>query len=85
MGECMTGNLIDDCWRCDNQWRQHRQALAQCALGAGSNVVGGANGRIYVVTDDSDADAVNPIPGTLRYGAIQQVFNPLYKSQRLAC
>ncbi|XP_073395839.1 probable pectate lyase 8 isoform X3 [Physcomitrium patens] len=72
MGECMTGNLIDDCWRCDNQWRQHRQALAKCALGAGSNVVGGANGRIYVVTDDSDADAVNPIPGTLRYGAIQQ-------------
>ena len=33
--------------------------------------LGGKNGRIYVVTDSGDDDAVNPRPGTLRYAAIQ--------------
>ncbi|KAG0562662.1 hypothetical protein KC19_9G163100 [Ceratodon purpureus] len=67
-----SGNPIDECWRCDPEWRQNRQALAKCAVGAGRNAIGGRNGRIYVVTDSSDVDAANPTPGTLRYSAIQQ-------------
>lgn len=39
-------------------------------LGVGSNVVGGVNGRIYVVIDDSDVDVVNLIFGILCYGVI---------------
>lgn len=68
---CGSGNPIDDCWRCDSNWRQYRQGLADCAVGFGRMAVGGKNGPIYVVTDDSDDDAVNPRPGTLRYGVIQ--------------
>lgn len=70
--ECTFGNPIDKCWRCDSQWRQNRQALADCAFGAGRNAIGGRNGRVYVVTESTDFDAANPVPGTLRYGAIQQ-------------
>ncbi|CAN1725490.1 Pectate lyase [Linum perenne] len=68
---CATGNPIDDCWRCDPNWSQNRQRLADCAIGFGKNAIGGRHGRIYVVTDSSDNDAVNPRPGTLRYGVIQ--------------
>ncbi|KAH9560295.1 hypothetical protein CY35_06G098500 [Sphagnum magellanicum] len=68
---CGTGNPIDDCWRCDPNWSTNRQSLADCAIGFGRNAVGGKNGRIYVVTDNSDDDVVNPSPGTLRYGVIQ--------------
>ncbi|KAM6594110.1 hypothetical protein CsatA_001813 [Cannabis sativa] len=32
---------------------------------------GGKHGKIYVVTDPSDNDLVNPKPGTLRYAVIQ--------------
>ncbi|KAG8083695.1 hypothetical protein GUJ93_ZPchr0016g2586 [Zizania palustris] len=54
---------IDDCWRCaGTDWRQDRQRLADCGKG----------GPMYVVTDSSDRDPVNPAPGTLRYGAIQE-------------
>ncbi|KAG0504678.1 hypothetical protein M758_5G122300 [Ceratodon purpureus] len=67
MGGCGTGNPIDDCWRCDPNWRAHRQALASCAVGFGRNALGGKNGPIYVVTNNGD-DAQNPAPGTLRYG-----------------
>ncbi|KZV26090.1 putative pectate lyase 5 [Dorcoceras hygrometricum] len=67
---CGTGNPIDDCWRCDPNWKNNRQRLADCAIGFGRRAVGGRNGKIYVVTDPGD-DAVNPKPGTLRYGAIQ--------------
>ncbi|CAN6449294.1 unnamed protein product [Victoria cruziana] len=67
---CDTGNPIDDCWRCDANWESHRQKLADCAAGFGRDAVGGKNGKIYVVTDSGD-DAVNPRPGTLRYGVIQ--------------
>ncbi|KAL9150049.1 hypothetical protein ABFS82_12G144200 [Erythranthe guttata] len=68
---CVTGNPIDDCWRCDPNWRLNRQRLADCAIGFGRNALGGKNGRYYVVTDSSDRDAVNPTPGTLRYAVIQ--------------
>jgi pectate lyase len=67
MGGCGTGNPIDDCWRCDANWRSHRQALASCAIGFGRNAIGGKNGPIYTVTSNGD-DLQNPQPGTLRYG-----------------
>lgn len=68
---CGQGNPIDDCWRCDSNWQSNRQSLADCAIGFGKNAIGGKNGQIYTVTDDSDDDVVNPRPGTLRYGVIQ--------------
>jgi pectate lyase len=34
--------------------------------------LGGKGGQFYFVTDSSDDDAVNPKPGTLRYGVIQE-------------
>ena len=67
------GNPIDDCWRSDPNWPYNRQALAYCGVGFGAKAMGGANGPIYVVTDDTDADLVNPAPGTLRYGVLQDV------------
>ncbi|GMH28389.1 hypothetical protein Nepgr_030232 [Nepenthes gracilis] len=69
---CGTGNPIDDCWRCDSNWRKNRKRLADCGIGFGRNAVGGRNGRLYVVTDHSDDDPVNPKPGTLRHAAIQE-------------
>ncbi|KAL9326581.1 hypothetical protein ACSQ67_007226 [Phaseolus vulgaris] len=69
---CGTGNPIDDCWRCDPNWEKNRQRLADCAIGFGKNAIGGKNGKIYVVTDSSDDDAVTPKPGTLRYAVIQE-------------
>ncbi|KAL2246881.1 pectate lyase [Sesamum indicum] len=68
---CATGNPIDDCWRCDPNWEQNRQRLADCAIGFGKNAMGGKGGRIYVVTDSGDDDPVNPRPGTLRHAVIQ--------------
>ncbi|CDP13269.1 unnamed protein product [Coffea canephora] len=67
---CGTGNPIDDCWRCDPNWEKNRQSLADCAIGFGKHAVGGRDGEIYVVTDNGD-HPVNPKPGTLRYGVIQ--------------
>ncbi|XP_060194746.1 probable pectate lyase 16 [Lycium barbarum] len=63
-------NVIDSCWRLNDDWSSNRKALADCAIGFGSSTIGGKNGDIYIVTDSSD-DPVNPKPGTLRYGAIQ--------------
>lgn len=68
---CITGNPIDDCWRCDTNWQLDRQRLADCAIGFGQYALGGKGGRYYVVTDSSDHDPVNPVPGTLRYAVIQ--------------
>ena len=65
-----TGNPVDDCWRADPNWFNNRQALADCAIGFGRNALGGRNGAIYVVTDDSDDDVINPRVGTLRYGVL---------------
>ncbi|XP_073009067.1 probable pectate lyase 5 [Typha latifolia] len=70
---CLTGNPIDDCWMCSgSDWRSDRQRLADCAIGFGRNALGGKGGPIYVVTDSSDLDAVNPKPGTLRHAVIQE-------------
>jgi pectate lyase len=72
-GGCLTGNPIDDCWRCSGtDWRQDRQRLADCGIGFGRNALGGKGGPVYVVTDSSDRDPVNPVPGTLRHAAIQE-------------
>ncbi|XP_009599824.1 pectate lyase-like [Nicotiana tabacum] len=71
-GPCRAENAIDKCWRCDPNWAENRQKMADCALGFGSNAIGGKLGRIYVVTDPSDDDVVDPKPGTLRYGVIQK-------------
>lgn len=68
---CYTGNPIDDCWKCDPNWPNNRQRLADCAIGFGQYALGGKNGEFYIVTDDSDDDPVNPKPGTLRYAVIQ--------------
>ncbi|KAK8939843.1 putative pectate lyase 2 [Platanthera guangdongensis] len=68
-------NPIDSCWRADPNWSNHRQNLANCAVGFGASAMGGKYGPIYIVTDSSD-DPINPKPGTLRYAAIQD--NPLW-------
>ncbi|KAL2557043.1 putative pectate lyase 8 [Forsythia ovata] len=68
---CVTGNPIDDCWRCDRNWMRNRRRLADCTIGFGRNAVGGRDGRYYVVTDPNDDDPVNPGPGTLRHAVIQ--------------
>ncbi|OAY45823.1 probable pectate lyase 13 isoform X1 [Manihot esculenta] len=69
--KCKTGNPIDDCWRCDSNWSNNRQRLADCVIGFGQGALGGKGGQIYIVTDSSDRDPANPTPGTLRYGVIQ--------------
>ncbi|TKY52984.1 pectate lyase 12 [Spatholobus suberectus] len=71
VASCLTGNPIDDCWKCDPNWANNRQRLADCAIGFGQNAKGGKGGQFYIVTDSSDEDPVNPKPGTLRYAVIQ--------------
>ncbi|GAU43192.1 hypothetical protein TSUD_300790 [Trifolium subterraneum] len=68
---CGSGNPIDDCWRCDQNWEKNRQRLADCSIGFGKHAIGGRDGKIYVVTDPGD-HPVTPKPGTLRYGVIQE-------------
>ncbi|KAI4314206.1 hypothetical protein L6164_027139 [Bauhinia variegata] len=68
---CEAYNPIDKCWRCDPNWEQNRQRLADCAQGFGRKTTGGKGGKIYVVTDSSDNDMLNPKPGTLRHAVIQ--------------
>lgn len=68
----MATNPIDRCWRCKKNWAEDRFRLAQCAKGFGRRAVGGLGGKIYVVTDPSDNDMINPKPGTLRYGVLQK-------------
>ncbi|KAH7847410.1 hypothetical protein Vadar_025757 [Vaccinium darrowii] len=70
-GPCKPTNPIDKCWRCRSNWHLNRQKLADCAIGFGHMATGGKGGRIYVVTDPSDDDMVNPKPGTLRHAVIQ--------------
>ncbi|KAF7805999.1 putative pectate lyase 5 [Senna tora] len=48
---CGSGNPIDDCWRCDPNWEQNRQRLADCAIGFGKNAVGGTL-RYAVIQDE---------------------------------
>lgn len=63
-------NVIDGCWRSDPNWRHHRQHLARCSVGYAGKMTDniGPNVTRYKVTDDGD-DALDPKPGTLRYGA----------------
>ncbi|KAI3685147.1 hypothetical protein L6452_34381 [Arctium lappa] len=70
-GPCMITNPINQCWRCDRNWAKNRQKLAECVRGFGRKTTGGKDGKIYVVTDPSDNDMVNPKPGTLRHAVIQ--------------
>ncbi|XP_051133310.1 pectate lyase-like [Andrographis paniculata] len=70
-GGCEATNPIDQCWRCQPNWAQNRRRLADCGLGFGRRATGGKAGKIYVVTDPSDADMVNPKIGTLRHAVIQ--------------
>ncbi|GAB2289594.1 hypothetical protein Dimus_023903 [Dionaea muscipula] len=70
-GSCQATNPIDQCWRCKNDWAANRMRLADCFLGFGAKTTGAKNGKYYVVNDSSDADMVNPIPGTLRHAVIQ--------------
>ncbi|KAJ3692020.1 hypothetical protein LUZ60_012370 [Juncus effusus] len=70
-GPCLATNPIDRCWRCRKNWANHRKRLASCVKGFASGTVGGKFGAYYVVTDASDDDVVNPKPGTLRWGVIQ--------------
>lgn len=69
--QCLTGNPIDDCWRCDPNWYSDRQRLADCSIGFGQGTLGGKGGLIYTVIDSSDNDPANPKPGTLRHAVIQ--------------
>lgn len=70
-GPCLATNPIDRCWRCDPNWSKNRQKLADCVLGFGHQTTGGKKGKIYVITDPSDNDLVEPKPGTLRHAVIQ--------------
>ncbi|KVI06879.1 AmbAllergen [Cynara cardunculus var. scolymus] len=70
-GGCLTGNPIDDCWKCDPNWGYDRQRLADCGIGFGRFALGGKGGQYYMVTDSSDNDVVDPTPGTLRYAVLQ--------------
>lgn len=68
----LTGNPVDDCWRCDPNWEKNRWKLADCGIGFGRDAIGGRDGEIYVVTDPHNDDPTHPTPGTLRYGVIQK-------------
>ncbi|GJN00947.1 hypothetical protein PR202_ga18174 [Eleusine coracana subsp. coracana] len=64
----MATNPIDRCWRCRADWASDRKRLARCAMGFGHKTAGGADGKIYVVTDPTDDDMIIPKKGTLRQG-----------------
>ncbi|KAK8693342.1 hypothetical protein V6N13_070927 [Hibiscus sabdariffa] len=70
-GPCEATNPIDKCWRCRDDWASNRKKLANCVVGFGHKTEGGKDGEIYVVTDNSDEDMLNPKKGTLRWAAIQ--------------
>ncbi|KAH7528977.1 hypothetical protein FEM48_Zijuj05G0134700 [Ziziphus jujuba var. spinosa] len=63
-------NVIDHCWRLNPDWRRNRQQLATCSVGFAGKMTSnmGKGLTYYKVTDPSD-NAVDPKPGTLRYGA----------------
>lgn len=66
----LKNNAIDRCWRWNPDWRRNRQQLAACSRGFAGKMNNnmGRDLTYYEVTDASD-NAVNPKPGTLRYGA----------------
>ncbi|KAL6183955.1 hypothetical protein ACLB2K_045364 [Fragaria x ananassa] len=63
-------NAIDGCWRWNPNWRSNRQQLAMCSVGFAGKMSNNIGKDVvnYEVTDPSD-NALNPQPGTLRYGA----------------
>ncbi|KAL3519439.1 hypothetical protein ACH5RR_017588 [Cinchona calisaya] len=65
-------NIIDSCWRLKRHWSSNRQSLADCVVGFGHGSLGGRQGVIYIVTDQSD-DPIDPKPGTLRFGVTRDV------------
>lgn len=71
-GPCLATNPIDRCWRCRPNWAQNRKRLVRCVLGFGHRVTGGKRGPIYIVTDPSDSDMVNPRPGTIRHAVTRK-------------
>ncbi|KAL6190020.1 hypothetical protein ACLB2K_036421 [Fragaria x ananassa] len=71
-GPCRATNPIDACWRCDAEWADNRQKIVDCSMGFGKKTTGGKGGPIYVVTDGSDDDIVNPKEGTLRYAVTRK-------------
>ncbi|OIW06705.1 hypothetical protein TanjilG_04099 [Lupinus angustifolius] len=71
-GPCQATNPIDRCWRCQANWANDRYRLAKCGRGFGRRATGGLGGPIYVVTNPSDTNMENPIPGTLRYGVTRK-------------
>lgn len=71
---CGSGNPIDDCWRCDPNWENNRQRLADCSIGFGKNAIGGRDGKIYVVDDDGNDDPVNPKPGIYPFIFIRKTY-----------
>ncbi|CAH9092449.1 unnamed protein product [Cuscuta epithymum] len=71
-GGCAATNPIDKCWRCNANWAENRQRLADCAMGFGKGTTGGKGGAYYVVTDSSDDNVLEPKNGTLRHAVIQK-------------
>ncbi|GKV50993.1 hypothetical protein SLEP1_g57671 [Rubroshorea leprosula] len=63
---CLTGNPID-CWKCDPDWANNLQRLADCAIGFSQYALGGKGGEYYIVMDSSDDGIVTPKSGKLRY------------------
>lgn len=70
LGGCLMGNLVDDCWKCNFNWVNECQKLVMCVVGFGRGVMGGRNGRIYVVIFVSDDNFVNFVFGMLWYVVI---------------
>ncbi|KAM1904224.1 hypothetical protein ACFX13_041636 [Malus domestica] len=68
--KCLSGNPIDDCWRCED-WSNNHQRLADCGIGFGMDALGGKGGLIYIVTDSSDSNPANPTSGTFHHAVIQ--------------
>ncbi|XP_031371826.1 putative pectate lyase 21 [Punica granatum] len=69
-GAAVGNNVIDRCWKLNLNWRRYRHQLASCSVGFSGKMHGNiAKSMVwYTVTDPRD-DPLNPIPGTLRYGA----------------
>ncbi|KAM1582167.1 hypothetical protein EV2_030861 [Malus domestica] len=68
--KCLSGNPIDDCWRCEDL-SNNRQRLVDCDIGFDMDALGGKGGLIYIVTDSSDSNPTNLTPGMLRHAVIQ--------------
>lgn len=69
---CKVTNQIDRCWKCQPDYAQNRKRLADCVIGFAKGTTGGKHGEYYMVTDPSDNNVTDPIPGTLRHAVIQK-------------